>query len=193
MRFDPQANFVSNAKMIADPHPPGMSVRSPLKTALVILAIGFVGGVAVWLWSEGLPGQQKAAADTPSNAGIGESVVQYAEAVINGKTESEKLAAVTGAPVETETGRLVTRRNPRSLVHQEFEEGQSLLSVGRYAEAAEHFKEAIRLDPDYADAHYRLGLAYVRMGDKRSARRQRAKLEKLDTELANLLAHLVAH
>lgn len=191
MRFDPQANFVSNSKMFADPAS-GMSGRSPIKTALVILAIAFAGGLALWVWSEGLPGQNEAVADTASNTGIGDAVVQYAEAVITGNTESQRLAAATGGIVDGGTRRLFSRSS-RSTVRQEFETGKNLLSMGRYADAKEHFKEAIRLDPTHAEAHYRLGLVYVRMGDKRAARRQHATLQELDTELANLLAHLVTN
>ena len=194
MRFDPQANGVSDA---GAPLPAGMSVRSPLKTAVIILAIGFVGGGGVWLWSEGFSGQQKASAetsaDTAGKTGISADVVQYAEAVINGKTESDRLAAVTGNPVDKAATRRIVRNNPRSPIMQEFKKGKSLVSMGRYEEALPHLMEAIRLDPDFAEAHYRLGLAHVRLGNMRAARRERAKLEKLDTELANLLAHLVSN
>ena len=76
-------------------------------------------------------------------------------------------------------------------VREEYEAGRKLMAMGRHTEAVPHFAEAVRLDPGYADAHYRLGLAYVQAGDYKSARRTRVKLAKLDADLANLLAHLI--
>ena len=135
MRFDPQANFVGDTYAHA---PTGMSVRSPLKTAVIILAIGFVGGGAVWLWSEGFPGQTQAAdtSDEPAEKGIGSAVVQYAEAVINGKTESERLAAATGNALDGAAGRVV--RSNRGAARQEFDAGKNLMSMGQYDEALPH-------------------------------------------------------
>jgi Flp pilus assembly protein TadD len=42
--------------------------------------------------------------------------------------------------------------------------GLALERVGRYAEAAEAFREAARLDPDDIDAQMRLGLVLREMG-----------------------------
>ena len=65
------------------------------------------------------------------------------------------------------------------------------MGLGEHKEAAAHFKEAIRINPSFADAHYRLGLAYVRIGDFTAARRQQAFLKQLQDDRANLLGHLV--
>jgi Flp pilus assembly protein TadD len=66
-----------------------------------------------------------------------------------------------------------------------------LMSMGRYPMAVKHFGEAVRLDPEYAEAHYRLGLAYVQLGQYKAARRTRATLARLDADLANLLGNLI--
>ncbi len=203
MRFDPQANFVQddgnhqNAEvvppMVVDHLPPGVSVRSPLKTALIILALGFLGGGGYWIWNEGLPGvQAKAAAEPPAGTGVGDAVVLYAEALISGEVVSE----ITGVPASQAAGsdaggRRLSTNQRRTRVREEYQEGRTLTAMGRHAEAAPHFAEAVRLDPSYADAHYRLGLAYVQAGDLKSAKHTRRELAKLDTDLANLLAHLI--
>ncbi len=66
------------------------------------------------------------------------------------------------------------------------------MAMGRDQQAVEHLKEAIRLDPGYADAHYRLGLVYVKLGDHAAAHQEQAYLKGLEVDdLANLLGHLV--
>jgi len=54
-------------------------------------------------------------------------------------------------------------------------------------EEIEAYKQAIRINPDYVEAHYNLGLAYVLLNDRGSALKQYKILENLDTELANEL------
>ncbi|MHC5005848.1 MAG: tetratricopeptide repeat protein [Planctomycetota bacterium] len=202
MRFDPQANFVQDdgdhqnvvvePPMVIDHLPPGVSVRSPLKTALIFLALGFLGGGGYWIWNEGVPGVQAKAAEPPATRGGGDAVILYAEALISGEVEAE----LTGVPVRkaasgnTGEGRLSASKR-RTRVREEYKEGRTLMAMGQHAEAVPHFAEAVRLDPSYAEAHYRLGLAYVQVGDLRSAKHTRRELAKLDTDLATLLAHLI--
>ena len=202
MRFDPQANFVQEdgdhqnvvvePPMVVDHLPPGVSLRSPLKTALIFLALGFLGGGGYWIWNEGVPGvQAKAAAESPAGRGAGDAVILYAEALINGEVKAE----ITGVPVKRAAsdkgkGRLSASQR-RTRVREEYQEGRTLAAMGKHADAVPHFTEATRLDPTYADAHYRLGLAYVQVGDIKSAKHTRRELAKLDTDLATLLAHLI--
>ena len=47
--------------------------------------------------------------------------------------------------------------------------GIELYNKNRDEEAAELFRDAIRLDPDYAEAHFRLGLAHTALGRKKEA------------------------
>jgi len=54
------------------------------------------------------------------------------------------------------------------MVHQDLssllEKGNEAFFSGRYEEAIAAYKEAIRLDPDDAESHYRLGWTYQRLG-----------------------------
>ncbi len=52
-------------------------------------------------------------------------------------------------------------------------------------------KQAIRIDPDYALAHYNLGIVYILLKDRGSAMEQYKILKKLDTERANRLFNLI--
>ena len=58
-------------------------------------------------------------------------------------------------------------------------------------EAIESFKQAIRLDPDDAKAHYNLGVIYVHLNDRDSALVQYEILKKLDSGLANKLFNII--
>jgi tetratricopeptide (TPR) repeat protein len=58
-------------------------------------------------------------------------------------------------------------------------------------EAIEAYKQAIRIKPDYAEAHYRLGLVYLLIGNKSSALDQYKILKNLDNDSANQLFNLI--
>ena len=193
MWFDPQAKFDSEAETtpVAPTmvRPPVMGVRSPLKTAMVIVVIGFVVGGAMWLWSEGVPGQNKANGDTTDSSVIGESIIQYAEAVLNSNTQADPVKAVTGQSIESRLSGRSSGGIRRA--RDEYKSGRLAMGMGNHKQAAVHFKKAIRINPNFADAHYRLGLAYVRIGDFTAARRQQAFLKQLNDDRANLLGHLV--
>jgi protein involved in polysaccharide export with SLBB domain len=57
-----------------------------------------------------------------------------------------------------------------------YKEGVKYALAGLYSQAAEIFQQAVKLDPQFADAHYALGHAYFDMGrwDKAAASFQRA-------------------
>jgi tetratricopeptide (TPR) repeat protein len=58
---------------------------------------------------------------------------------------------------------------------------------GRFAEAIPEYQRALQLDSDLADAHYRLGQAYVRTGQKELAQEQLQVYQQLRTaHLADL-------
>jgi len=65
-------------------------------------------------------------------------------------------AAATPEPAPTFSG------DARAL----FDRGREAYRQNRDAEAVEAFKEAVRLEPEFAEAHYRLGLAYHATGQK---------------------------
>jgi hypothetical protein len=190
MRFDPQANALPETKPVVmapiAAEPPVLGVRSPLKTAVVIVVIGFVLGGAMWVWSEGVPGQ--ANADTTEGSAMNESIIQYAEALISSKTEADRVTAVTGRSIES---RLGGRPVAGVRAQDEYRSGKLATGLGDHKKAAAHFEQAIRINPSFTDAHYRLGLAYVRIGDLRAARRQQAFLKQLHDDRANLIGHLV--
>ena len=51
----------------------------------------------------------------------------------------------------------------------------------------ETYKQEVEKNPDDAEAHYNLGVAYVLSNDRNSALEQYKILKELDTELANEL------
>ena len=57
--------------------------------------------------------------------------------------------------------------------------------------AAEAFGEAVRLKPDYAQAHYELALAYLSQGDKEAALEEYTTLTTLNPKLAERLYELL--
>ena len=192
MRFDPQANFVEEQGPvpILGPTPPMMSARSPLKTAMVIVVIGFAVGGAIWFLGDDGALRKKETAGTTAGTGLGDSVIRYAEAVLKGETEEQRIAAVTGTTMEEDLSSIGQRRGVMK-AREEFKLGKNAMAMGRNGLAVKHFKRAIKNDPRYADAHYRLGLAYVKLGNRTAARREQAVLRNLDDERANLLGHLV--
>ena len=193
MRFDPPANYDGQTETTpAAPivvRPQVLGVRSPLKTAVVIVAAGFAAGGAMWFWSEGIPGPSTANGDTKQTSVINESIIQYAEAVLSANTEAGRVKPAASESMESRLSGARRSGGVRAL--DEYRSGKLAMGLGNHKQAAVHFKEAIRIDRNFADAHYRLGLAYVQMGDFRAARRQQSFLKQLDDDRANLLGHLV--
>jgi tetratricopeptide (TPR) repeat protein len=60
-----------------------------------------------------------------------------------------------------------------------------------YREAIESYKQAIRIKPDDAEAHYGLGIAYIILNDRGSTLEEYRKLKSLDSERANKLFNLI--
>jgi tetratricopeptide (TPR) repeat protein len=60
-----------------------------------------------------------------------------------------------------------------------------------WEESIESYKQATRINPDYADAHCCLGLIYVSLNDKDSALEQYKILKRLDSERANQLFNMI--
>jgi hypothetical protein len=203
MRFDPQANFVLpelRAASFESPVPHVLAARSPLKTALVILVVAFVVGGGMWFWSDGVPGQMKAYGGLPiesepsgdSGSGSGAdtagtaALIEYAQMVMSNRTGEEKVAAVTGRPTDV----VEANKQARKRARKAFEAGNEALAMAKYGDAITQYQEALSLEPNMAAAHYRLGLAYVRIGNKEAARSEHAALVTLDRDLANLLVNL---
>jgi superkiller protein 3 len=67
----------------------------------------------------------------------------------------------------------------------------ALYQQQKYRDAANSYKEAIRLRPNDALSHFNLGVIYLNLGDKRSAQAELDKLKPLDQRLATKLNDLI--
>ena len=104
------------------------------------------------------------------------------------RASTEAVSATTSGP-DAAPNALADQPDPMML--EAFAEGKRLLAVGRHAEAVRALRLAVALDPSYAPAHYRLGLAYLMSGRREAARAQLKKLERLDSSRASLLENLL--
>ena len=69
--------------------------------------------------------------------------------------------------------------------------GRAYYGTGSYRQAVKAFETAVRLKPNFASAHYGLGLSYLEAGDKRSAEKEEQVLRKLNSRLADRLAGML--
>ncbi|MCS6952864.1 MAG: tetratricopeptide repeat-containing serine protease family protein [Bryobacteraceae bacterium] len=69
--------------------------------------------------------------------------------------------------------------------------GFALGKLGRTAERLKAYQKAIEVRPDFADAHYSLGVAYALANRRTEALEHQQVLEKLDRELAHKLRLLI--
>ena len=69
--------------------------------------------------------------------------------------------------------------------------GRAYYGTGSYRLAVKAFENAVRLKPNFASAHYGLGLSYLEVGDKRSAEKEEKVLRKLNSRLADRLAGML--
>ena len=69
--------------------------------------------------------------------------------------------------------------------------GRAYYGTGSYRQAVTAFETAVRLKPNFASAHYGLGLSYLEVGDKRAAEKQEKSLRKLNPRLADRLAGML--
>ena len=75
-----------------------------------------------------------------------------------------------------------------------FDSGEDLFANGKYSEAAAQYSEAIKIDSNFVQAHYKLGQTYIRLRDLKDASDELNRTIALDptnyrahTDLANLL------
>ncbi len=68
-----------------------------------------------------------------------------------------------------------------------FEKGLALGKVKKYKDEIEAYKKAIKIRPDYTEAHYNLVLSYLILGDKDSAIEEYKILQNLDPQKADVL------
>src|SRR5262245_11828669 len=55
-------------------------------------------------------------------------------------------------------------RDPNVRKKEYFESGARFYKQEKYREAAVQYQNALQLDPRYAEAHYQLGLCYIKLG-----------------------------
>lgn len=70
-------------------------------------------------------------------------------------------------------------------------EGVHYFALGRFEEAEKAFSEAVALSPNSAEAHYNLGLLYVRQGKLMEAKRHADKAYELGFPLPGLRDQLI--
>lgn len=71
---------------------------------------------------------------------------------------------------------------------QAYEKGMAKAFYGRHKEAVVQFEEAVRIDPEFAQARYELALSLLKLGELDAAKAQHAELQKLQPKLAGKLA-----
>jgi tetratricopeptide (TPR) repeat protein len=82
--------------------------------------------------------------------------VVFLLAGLGGCRRRSNRAGGSDAPVAGQSDPETVRREARALVDR----GKELYKEDLDKEAAEAFQQAVKLDPDFAEAHYRLGLTY---------------------------------
>jgi len=186
MRFDPQSNMLGledqeqivQAPGLAGKSRPGRrAVGGVAAAAMVAVALG-----AVAIWHQARPA----------------GAVEFTGASTLGARPTRSMA-----PTHENDHPLAAPDNVENPSHalsgglwesgerDHFEEGRRLQAHGRHAAAVPHLLEAVRVTPDHAQAHYKLGMAYVMTGDVHAAQDECALLQQLEPNLANLLTNLI--
>src|SRR5260221_7730821 len=96
------------------------------------------------------------------------------------KGRADPAAAVDLGQVEKLLKRAVALDSKLALAH--FRLGVLYFDQGRYAEAVIGLRDAIRLQPDLAEARYRLAQVYLRTGEKALAERELEAFRKLGNQ-----------
>jgi len=65
-------------------------------------------------------------------------------------------------------------------------------NMKRYNDAIKELKEAIKLDPKFAEAYYALALGYVAINDRMSAQKQEEIVRPLNTALADKINEAIS-
>jgi len=73
--------------------------------------------------------------------------------------------------------------SPRARLLRHSRNGDALLAAGRYSEAALAFRAVLQIAPQAARAHYKLGLAYLRIGEVNLSYRELTRSLELDSTL----------
>lgn len=165
--------------------PPDLVDRKGMPFSLVASALLATVGGALGIWFL-----------LSSGAGPVETFADYVSPTLGIAAESAPVSMAGIGPAGTfarwaeQADDPVADKFPR-FNNEAYERGLSAIAAGDHRGAVEHLREAVRVDPEHADAHYKLGLAYMRVRNRDGARREKAALELLDPNLASLLGNLV--
>ena len=78
---------------------------------------------------------------------------------------------------------LLLRCGPeRRIMQADLTRGNMYFELGQYERAIQDYDEAIRLDPEYANAYYNRGIAYGNLGQQELADRDFARAKSLGVE-----------
>jgi tetratricopeptide (TPR) repeat protein len=69
-------------------------------------------------------------------------------------------------------------------VEEHFNLGNAYYESGKWKEAIESYKQAIRIDPDFAEAHHDLGVAYGELGKHEEAIKSFKQAIRIDPDYA---------
>src|SRR5215472_2318009 len=85
-------------------------------------------------------------------------------------------------------------RNPNVRKQKYFDSGENYFAAGKYREAAIQYSNAVQIDPRFAQAHYQLSQAFLKLGEMQRAYQELSRTVELvpdnyraHTDLANLL------
>lgn len=102
--------------------------------------------------------------------------------------ETQRLAKQPGPATQTLERASAIGRTSFALF---FVLGEAYRDSGRLDRAIDAYREAVRIEPDFAPAWYELGVAQLRLNDPQAARVVSGQLERLDPELARDLANKI--
>jgi Flp pilus assembly protein TadD len=68
---------------------------------------------------------------------------------------------------------------------------ETAIDAGRFSDAVEPLRQAVKLKPDFADAQYNLAYAYRKSGDKKKALETHKRLQAINPGMAERLYPLV--
>jgi tetratricopeptide (TPR) repeat protein len=112
---------------------------------------------------------------------------------LNFAVPSERISQIKLGELQTfATVSKTTSQNKRSIAEKLYSRGLQHLSNDDYAKALPYFEEAVKSDPNYAEAWYQVGFTYGMLGKHNEALKASEKAAKLRPELAETYINIGA-